>query len=99
DPNRLRLPVPSLPGLEFSFSGLKTALLYKLRDLGDPMDADRADLAAAFQHSAVAHLLDKLLAALERHPAAEVVICGGVAANSLLRARAAEALAGRARLT
>jgi len=99
DRSRLPLPVPSLPGLEFSFSGLKTALLYRLRDLGEPTDADRADLAAAFQHSVVEHLLNKLDAALESHPAQEVVICGGVAANSLLRERAAEALAGRARLT
>jgi len=99
DPRRLPLPVPSLPGLEFSFSGLKTALLYKLRDLGEPADADRADLAAAFQRSVVDHLLEKLHAALAVRPAAEVVICGGVAANSLLRARAAESLAGRARLT
>ena len=99
DRRRLPLPVPSLPGLEFSFSGLKTALLYKLRDLGAATDAQRADLAAAFQHSAVEHLLDKLLAALEAHPADEVVICGGVAANSLLRERSAEVLAGRARLT
>ena len=99
DASRQRLPVPSLPGLEFSFSGLKTALLYRLRDLGSPSDADRADLAAAFERSVVEHLVDKLLLALGEHPAAEVVVCGGVAANSLLRSRAAAALEGRARLT
>ncbi|HEX6487699.1 MAG TPA: tRNA (adenosine(37)-N6)-threonylcarbamoyltransferase complex transferase subunit TsaD [Candidatus Dormibacteraeota bacterium] len=99
DPRHIPLPVPSLPGLEFSFSGLKTALLYKLRDLGQPTDQDRADLAAAFERSVVAHLLDKLLAALAEHPVGEVVVCGGVAANTLLRQRAEETLAGRARLT
>ena len=99
DASRLPLPVPSLPGLEFSFSGLKTALLYRLRDLGEAGEDHRADLAAAFQRSVVEHLLEKLRRALGAHPAEEVVICGGVAANSLLRARAGEAIEGRARLT
>ncbi|HEX6548343.1 MAG TPA: tRNA (adenosine(37)-N6)-threonylcarbamoyltransferase complex transferase subunit TsaD [Candidatus Dormibacteraeota bacterium] len=100
DRTRQPLPVPSLPGLDYSFSGLKTALLYRLRDLGDAVtEQDRADLAAAFEHSVVESLLAKLAAALRAHPAADVVVCGGVAANTLLRRRAEEALAGRARLT
>ena len=99
DPRRLRLPRPSLPGLEYSFSGLKTALLYKLRDLGEATPADRADLAAAFQDSVVESLLEKLDLALRAHPVTEVVVCGGVAANSLLRRRAAEVVGERARLT
>jgi N6-L-threonylcarbamoyladenine synthase len=101
DPRRQRLPRPSLPGLEFSFSGLKTALLYRLRDLGDSVtEQDRADLAAAFELSVVEALLEKLDLALAAHPQAEVVVCGGVAANSLLRQRAAEVVAAAgARLT
>jgi N6-L-threonylcarbamoyladenine synthase len=100
DPARQPLPRPSLPGLEYSFSGLKTALLYRLRDLGDSVtDQDRADLAAAFERSVVESLLEKLERALDREPATEVVVAGGVAANTLLRRRAAEVVGGRARLT
>ncbi|HEY3193725.1 MAG TPA: tRNA (adenosine(37)-N6)-threonylcarbamoyltransferase complex transferase subunit TsaD [Candidatus Dormibacteraeota bacterium] len=100
DASRQPLPRPSLPGLEYSFSGLKTALLYRLRDLGDGAgQQERADLAAAFEVSVVESLLEKLDAALTKQPSLEVVVCGGVAANTLLRRRAAEVVAGRARLT
>ena len=100
DPKRRPLPKPSLPGLEYSFSGLKTALLYRLRELGEAVtEQDRADLAAAFEQSVVESLLEKLERALDETPSAEVVVAGGVAANSLLRQRAAEVVAGRARLT
>ena len=100
DPKRQPLPKPSLPGLEYSFSGLKSALLYRLRDLGEGVtDQDRADLAAAFEQSVVESLLEKLDAALGEGPVGEVVVAGGVAANSLLRRRAAEVVEGRARLT
>jgi N6-L-threonylcarbamoyladenine synthase len=97
---RQRLPRPSLPGLEYSFSGLKTALLYRVRDLGEAAGpAERADLAAAFEQSVVESLLEKLDAALSAAPCPEVVVCGGVAANTLLRRRAAEVVGDRARLT
>jgi N6-L-threonylcarbamoyladenine synthase len=100
NPRRQPLPKPSLPGLEYSFSGLKTALLYRLRDLGEAAGPEeRADLAAAFEQSVVESLLEKLTAALDRTPHAEVVVCGGVAANTLLRRRAAEVVERRARLT
>jgi N6-L-threonylcarbamoyladenine synthase len=100
DPKRQRLPKPSLPGLEYSFSGLKTALLYRLRDLGENIThEDKADLAAAFEQSVVESLLEKLDDAMSRTSVAEVVVAGGVAANTLLRRRAAEVIAGRARLT
>jgi len=100
DPARRPLPRPSLPGLEYSFSGLKTALLYRLRELGDSVtDQDRADLAAAFERSVVESLLEKLDRALDEMPASEVVVAGGVAANTLLRRRVAQVVAGRARLT
>ncbi len=99
DARRQRLPRPSLPGLEYSFSGLKTALLYRLRDLGDADAQTRADLAAAFEESVVESLLEKLDAALTQVPSKEVVVAGGVAANTLLRKRAAEVVGDRARLT
>ncbi len=100
DARRQPLPRPSLAGLEYSFSGLKTALLYRLRDLGQNVTPqDRADLAAAFEHSVVESLLEKLDAALTDHPYPEVVVSGGVAANTLLRRRAAEVVGDRARLT
>src|SRR5207247_858617 len=109
DASRQPLPKPSLPGLEYSFSGLKTALLYRLRDLGESVtEQDRADLAAAFERSVVESLLEKLDLVLPARgevarraggAVAEVVVCGGVAANTLLRKRAAEVVEGRARLT
>ena len=99
DAARQPLPVPTLRGLEYSFSGLKTALLYRLRDLESPSDRDRADLASAFERSVVESLLAKLDQALKEWPVREVVVCGGVAANTLLRTRAAEVIGRRARLT
>jgi N6-L-threonylcarbamoyladenine synthase len=97
---RQPLPRPSVAGLDYSFSGLKTALLYRLRDLGEAAGPnERADLAAAFEQSVVESLLTKLDDALSQAPTKEVVVCGGVAANTLLRKRAAEVVAGRARLT
>ena len=100
NPRAQRLPRPSLGGLEYSFSGLKTALLYRLRDLGgEPDEQTRADLAAAFEESVVESLLEKLEAAVDREPCDEVVVCGGVAANTRLRLRAAEVVGDRARLT
>ncbi len=99
---RQPLPRPWLPGLEYSFSGLKTALLYRIRDVGGLVALEEqtvADLCAAFEHSVVESLLAKLEAALTLHPVPEVVVCGGVAANSRLRLRAAEVVGPRARLT
>src|SRR5205085_8273698 len=66
DARRQALPKPALPGLEYSFSGLKTALLYRLRDLGDVEEQTRPDLAAAFEESVVESLLEKLDAALNQ---------------------------------
>ncbi|HEX3509363.1 MAG TPA: tRNA (adenosine(37)-N6)-threonylcarbamoyltransferase complex transferase subunit TsaD [Candidatus Dormibacteraeota bacterium] len=99
-PGRQPLPRPSLRGLEYSFSGLKTALLYRLRDLGERAGPqERADLAASFERSVVESLLEKLDSALSMTGCIEVVVAGGVAANTLLRQRAAEVVGGRARLT
>src|SRR5207302_9533042 len=86
NPKRQPLPRPSLPGLEYSFSGLKTALLYRLRDLGESVtDQDRADLAAAFEQSVVESLLEKLDFALDEQPVAEFFVAGVVAVNTVLR--------------
>ncbi len=84
------------PGLDFSFSGLKTALLYAVRELDEPeLDERRADLAASFQAAVVGQLVAKLGRALdtERWPA--VALGGGVAANTLLRERVGELCAER----
>ena len=73
----------SAPGeLDFSFSGLKTSLLYRLRD--EP-DADRADLAASYQRAIVAALTARVRQALARERLERLAIGGGVAANSELR--------------
>ena len=78
----------SAPGqLDFSFSGLKTALLYRLHD--DP-GASRADLAASYQRAIVDALVSRTRIALEREGLARLAIGGGVAANSELRAAVAE---------
>ena len=93
DPEAFAFP-RSAPGeLDFSFSGLKTALLYRLRD--EP-DADRADLAASYQRAIVEALTARTEAALEREGLERLAIGGGVAANSELRGGGGEA--GRAGL-
>jgi N6-L-threonylcarbamoyladenine synthase len=82
----------SLPGegLDFSFSGLKTALLYRVRDLGDGGAAERrTDLAASYQRAIVDSLATRARQAIEREGARRFAIGGGVAANSELRARIA----------
>jgi len=71
-----------------------------LRNLGESAGPEaRADLAASFERSVVEALLEKLETALARSGYPEVVVCGGVAANTLLRRRAAEVVGNRARLT
>jgi N6-L-threonylcarbamoyladenine synthase len=89
DPEAFAFPVARVPGLDFSFSGVKTALLYAVRDLGDELEARRADLAASYQRAIV-----RALAGRVRETGAErIAIVGGVAANSELRAALPEALA------
>jgi tRNA N6-adenosine threonylcarbamoyltransferase len=86
DPEAFDFP-RSAPGeLDFSFSGLKTALLYRLRD--EP-DANHADLAASYQRAIVEALVARTRAALEREGLERLAIGGGVAANSELRAAVA----------
>jgi N6-L-threonylcarbamoyladenine synthase len=87
DPEAFSFPVARVPGLDFSFSGLKTALLYTVRDLGeDVLEARRADLAAAYQKAIVRALVGRLRAAAEQTGDRTVAVVGGVAANTELRA-------------
>jgi tRNA N6-adenosine threonylcarbamoyltransferase len=80
-------PVARLPGFDFSFSGLKTALLYAVRELpADVLERRRADLAASYQRAIVRALTERTLAAAEHLGADRIAVVGGVAANSELRA-------------
>lgn len=88
DPQAFELPVAMSrgPGLDFSFSGLKTALAYLCRDLGSAgVEERRADLAASFQAAAVGQLTAKLGRALKDGEWNAVALGGGVAANGALR--------------
>jgi N6-L-threonylcarbamoyladenine synthase len=79
---------PGDPGrLDFSFSGLKTAVLRRVRERGEApwSDRDTADLCASFQRVVVETLLDRTFAAARQHGAASIGIAGGVSANSRLR--------------
>jgi N6-L-threonylcarbamoyladenine synthase len=77
-------------GLDFSFAGLKTALLYKVRELGEEEAARRAaDLAASYEHAIVEALMMRVERALAAADVPRLAIGGGVAANRLLRERAA----------
>jgi N6-L-threonylcarbamoyladenine synthase len=98
DPRAVRLPTPmsARRTLDFSFSGLKTAVARLVREQGQPTSEQAlADLCAAFQRSAVKVLVDKSVAACERVGIPRLVLGGGVAANRGLRAQALEACAAR----
>ena len=88
DPEAFSFPVARVPGLDFSFSGVKTALLYAVRDL-EPAEVERrrADLAASYQRAIVRALVERTLEAGERFGARRLAVVGGVAANTELRAR------------
>src|SRR3954454_13046629 len=94
DPNASDFPVARLPCLDFSFSGLKTALLYAVRDLGEEeLEARRADLAASYQQAIVRALVGRVREAAEQTGGERIAIVGGVAANSALRAALPDATA------
>jgi N6-L-threonylcarbamoyladenine synthase len=83
DPEAYAFPVARVPGLDFSFSGLKTALLYAVRKLSEhELAARRVDLAASYQRAIVRALVERI----EATGADRVAVVGGVAANSELRA-------------
>ncbi|MBD5251315.1 MAG: tRNA (adenosine(37)-N6)-threonylcarbamoyltransferase complex transferase subunit TsaD [Bacteroides sp.] len=89
DPKAFRFAKPHLPGLDYSFSGLKTSFLYTLRDnlKTDPdfIEHHRADLAASLQHTIISILMDKLDKAVKLTGVRTVAIGGGVSANSGVR--------------
>jgi N6-L-threonylcarbamoyladenine synthase len=83
DPTAYSFPVARVPGLDFSFSGLKTSLLYTVRDLApQELEARRADLAASYQRAIVRALVGRI----EEAGGEQLAVVGGVAANSELRA-------------
>lgn len=94
DPERFKFAKPHVPGLDCSFSGVKTSLLYFVRDemAKDPhfIENNKEDLCASFQKTLIDILMDKLTAAALQTGIREVTIGGGVSANSALRARVEE---------
>ena len=87
DATAYSFPVARVPGLDFSFSGLKTALLYAVRDLpADELERRRADLAASYQHAIVRALVQRTREAARVVRTDRIAVVGGVAANSELRA-------------
>jgi N6-L-threonylcarbamoyladenine synthase len=92
DAKRFDFPRPMIASadLAFSFSGLKTAVLTRIRGLPPLDEKTRADLAASFQQAIVDVLVAKCSAALEREGLQRLVVAGGVGANSRLRERLTE---------
>jgi N6-L-threonylcarbamoyladenine synthase len=92
DPEAYDFPVARVPGLDFSFSGVKTALLYAVRELEvEELEARRADLAASYQRAIVRALVERTQQAAQTR-AVKVAVVGGVAANSELRASLPDAV-------
>ena len=91
DPSRFKFAKPRVPGLEYSFSGIKTSLLYFVRDemAKDPqfMEKNKEDICASFQKTLIDILMDKLIKASKQTGIKDITIGGGVSANSGLRER------------
>lgn len=89
DPLRFKFSKPHIPGLDYSFSGLKTSFLYTLRDAKkiDPdfVEHNKADLAASLQRTIIEILLEKLRKAVDLTGVSQIAIGGGVSANSGVR--------------
>lgn len=89
NPTKFKFSKPRIPGLDYSFSGLKTSFLYTLRDniKEDPefVEKNKADLAASLQLTIINILIDKLEKALKIYPVRHLAIGGGVSANSGVR--------------
>ena len=98
DPRAVAFPRPRAPGLDFSFSGVKTALLYEVRKRTSLSEQERADLAASYQEAIVDALLQRVEAAQAQQPAPTIVLGGGVARNRRLREAAQQRLGSRAHL-
>ncbi len=92
DPAAFPFPVARVEGLDFSFSGLKTALLYATRELGESeVERRRGDLAASYQDAIVRALATRAREAAELTGLEQLTVVGGVAANSALRKALPEA--------
>ena len=91
DANRFTFAKPHIPGLDYSFSGVKTSLLYFVRDeiQKDPafLENNKEDLCASFQKTLIDILMDKLIKAAKQTGIRDIAIGGGVSANSGLRER------------
>ena len=91
DPKRFNFARPHVPGLDYSFSGIKTSLLYFVRDemARDPefMEKNKEDICASFQKALIDILMDKLIKAAKQTGIKDIAIGGGVSANSGLRER------------
>ena len=94
DPLKYKFSKPQIPGLDYSFSGIKTSLLYFVRDQMaiDPefMEKNKADICASFQKALIDILMDKLIKAAKQTGIKQITIGGGVSANSGLRSRIEE---------
>ena len=94
DPLKFKFAKPHIPGLDYSFSGVKTSLLYFVRDelAKDPefMEKNKEDICASFQKTLIDILMDKLVKAAKQTGIREIAIGGGVSANSGLRSRVLE---------
>ena len=94
DENAFRFAKPNIPGLDYSFSGIKTSLLYFLRDrlAENPsfMEDHKSDICASFQKDLIDILLGKLVIAARQTGISQIAIAGGVSANSGLRSRIVE---------
>ena len=94
NPDRFHFAKPQIPGLDYSFSGVKTSLLYFVRDemAKDPefVEKNKEDICASFQKCLIDILMDKLIKAAKQTGIREVTIGGGVSANSGLRRRITE---------
>ena len=87
DAHAFDFPVARVPGLDFSFSGVKTALLYAVRELApEELERRRPDLAASYQRAIIRALVERTNEAAAETGAGTVAVVGGVAANSELRA-------------
>ena len=91
DPARFKFAKPHIPGLDYSFSGVKTSLLYFVRDriAEDPgfIEKNKEDICASFQKTLIDILMDKLVKAARQTGIKDIAIGGGESANSGLRAR------------
>ena len=94
DATRFPFPHPQIPELNFSFSGLKTSVLYFLRDREKETpgftEMHKADLCAGIQHTITDVLVDKLEKAIKRYKPNDIALAGGVSANSELREKFAK---------